>query len=414
MSRRPTVVFVNTRRPSLEVREAFWAARRAGLDVALVTDKPRRYLEEISVATQVIDTYDVDRVVDAVRDLGRRFSVHGVVTWGDRDVEAVAATTAALDLPGPSPEAARRARNKYEMKQALAGVGDVLPRYALVRTREDLDHALAEIGVPAILKPVGASGSRGINEIRTLQDADRAHELLSQYVRPEVDRMFAAHDAMILEELVEGDEIVVAGWVHRGTATIAGITDTITTVPWHLEAQHMMPSALPPAALAQVIDAAHRILAAIGVDDCAFHIDGKWTGEHYRFFEMAARVSGDYHMSHLVPMATGVDFYAELLRIVTGREPRFEPTHELAAGVHFAFADGAGKLAGVDGIDEALRVPQVEYVSVETATGTDIQPPPAQFTEPKYAGVIGRDPSYEALDAALKQATGLLRMRMAG
>jgi biotin carboxylase len=414
MMARPTILYVNTRRPSLEVREAFFAARRLGFDVALIADRRIAHLEPFTVAVEVLDTYEVERIVDTARALAARFDVRGIVTWGDRDVEAVAAVAQALGLPGPSPAAARLARNKFEMKEAVrASASDVLPRFARIASRDDLATAVETVGLPGILKPVGASGSRGIHEVRSRDDADRAYDLLSEYTQPTVDAIFRQYGAeLIYEELIVGDEVVVEGWIHEGVPTIAGITDTLTSDPWHLEVQHLLPSRLPPEAIAGITDATRRIIAAVGLDACAFHIDGKWSPDGFRFFEIAARIGGDYETSHLVPLATGIDFYAQLLRIVTGQAPVPDEPRDLGvAGVRFAFADRPGRLDGVDGIDEALRLPPVEHVSLETAPGTTLALPPAQFTEPRYAAVLARDPDYDVVADTLKRATELLRPR---
>lgn len=74
--------------------------------------------------------------------------------------------SARVGLPALPPEAARRARHKFEMKQALAHLDNLVPRHARVRSRRDLESALSHVGLPAVLKPVGASGSKGIFELR--------------------------------------------------------------------------------------------------------------------------------------------------------------------------------------------------------------------------------------------------------
>src|SRR5579885_1696782 len=161
----PTLLFINLRSPDPERKAALFAARQLGYQVVLLADSIPTFGKELFTAVEIVDTYDWDQALSAARKIAQRFQIHGVVTWSDRDVELVAQIGQALDLPAPSPVAAQKARNKFIMKQALAHLPGVVPRHERVRTWSELETAIQAIGFPAILKPTGASASKGIFEL---------------------------------------------------------------------------------------------------------------------------------------------------------------------------------------------------------------------------------------------------------
>ena len=344
MGSKRALLIVNLRRAPQEARLSLLAAHRLGYDVVLLADQATATARELAAAVEFVDTYDLDQALAAARSLASRFPICGVVTWADRDVELVAHIGEALDLPAPTPQAARRARNKYEMKQALAHVDGLVPRHARITTADELERALPEIGFPAVLKPTGASGSKGIFELHGPEDVDPAFKKLQEIARPEYDSIFRHFGSeLILEEFVGGPEVSVEGWVCEGRVTVVGITDKWTTDPWHLELQHIHPSALPEATQQEIRAKSELVVRTLGLDYCPFHLEGKVTPDGFRLGEIAARIGGDYIDSHLVPLSQGVDFYAQVLRVAAGESPSGEPAHEVgAAGTRFLTAGEEG------------------------------------------------------------------------
>lgn len=405
MARKPALLVVNLRRAPQEARLSLLAARRLGYDVVLMADQ-RTAFGELVAGFELVDTYDLEQALAAARSLATRFPICGVVTWADRDVELVAHIGEALGLRAPTPAAARRARNKFEMKQALAHIDGLVPRHARVTTSDELEQALPRIGFPAVLKPTGASGSKGIFVLHGPDDAEQAFEKLQEIARPEYDSIFRHFGSeLILEEFVPGPEVSVEGWVCDGRVTVVGITDKWTTEPWHLELQHIHPSALPGSAQSEIRAQTKVVLETLGLDFCPFHLEGKVTPDGFRLGEVAARIGGDYIDSHLVPLSQGVDFYGQVLRLAAGETPSAEPTQTVvAAGTRFLTADEEGVFAGLRGAEQVLALPHVEHLFLETPPGGAIQLPPRQFLAARVAGVVARHPSYETVAETLARA----------
>jgi len=399
---RCSVLFVNLRRIPREGLESLLAARRLGYRVVLVGRALPEFARPLVDEFAEVDTHDTPAAVAAAVEVGRRHDLAGVANFTEIDLHLVALIAERLGLPGVSPQAALRARNKYLMKRALAGVDGVLPRFARVRTLAELREAVAEIGFPAVVKPVGASGSKGIFELPDLQALEPAMARLSQITRPEFDPVFRQFGGeLIVEEFVDGHEVSVEGFVAGGTVSVAAVTDKTTTRPFHLEVQHVLPSGLPPSVLAAMTAHSAEVVRTLGFDHCAFHLEAKWGSRGFRFIEATCRPAGGYIASHLVPLATGIPYLENTIRVAVGESPSLAADRELHAGVRFVLADRAGRLDGVDGLDRLLATPGYDHVFLEVPVGTMIALPPDHFGLQRVAAVCARHPERAGLEALL-------------
>jgi biotin carboxylase len=412
---RPRIMFVNVRRTTLEVRAAFHAARREGYDVVLLADRvPRNLPSSIVVGVEQVNTFDVPAALAAGVRLARRENVAGVVTWSDRDVELTAAITSALGLPGPTPAAARRARNKYLMREALRSEPDLGPRYAEVRSRADLEAAGETVGYPAILKPTGAAGSIGIFAIDGPEDLEPAFlHLLDVTDRTRTPMVGEQSQCLILEERIAGSQHSVEGFVCAKGIHIAGITDHWSVPPHHPDLQEVHPSALAAEDQAAIRELARRVLNRLELDWTAFHLEAKLTpGGVPKLVEVAARIPGAHIGSHLVPMSTGIPFYEGVIRVACGERPDVAARHELVAGNRAIIASGEGAFNGLDGLAELLAMPAVQQVAWELPIGAEVRQPPEDFVSWVVASVIALGGSHAEVLEALREAAARAAIRL--
>lgn len=117
--------------------------------------------------------------VDACLELAR---VSDVVTleWENVDVATLRAMAAHVRIH-PSPDVMEVAQHRVREKDAARRLGVLTAEYRAVRTREELDQAVREIGAPAILKTarMGYDG-KGQAVIRDAADAGEAWDALSR------------------------------------------------------------------------------------------------------------------------------------------------------------------------------------------------------------------------------------------
>jgi biotin carboxylase len=291
----------------------------------------------------------------------------------------------------------------------------VLPRFARVTDLAELRGAIDTIGYPSVVKPTGASGSKGIFELRGEADLGPALARLHEIARPEYDAIFRQYPAeFIVEEFLDGEEVSVEGFVQDGRVEIAGITDKVTTSGFHLELRHVFPSELDEPSRRVVEEATRLVVRTLGIDHCSFHLEGKLSPRGFRFIEVAARPAGDYIGSHVVPLASGIDFFENVVRVAVGAPLRLEPTLPFVGGVRFLLADRPGRFERLDGVETLLERPGYEHVFVEVPVGSEVRLPPEHFTSQRVAAVIARHADRAALLDLLETAAASARPAVEG
>jgi biotin carboxylase len=403
---RSTLLFVNVKSARHEGRAAILATLRLGCEVVLLSGRPGSWGE--LVRREVFaDFADEASMLATAHRLHHEFGFAGVVGWNEQAVQPAAKISAALGLPGPSPLAAMLARDKYKMRLALRQLPSLLPRYARFRTEAELARGLSHVGFPAVIKPVSSSAGNGVYEVSSRAEATAAwHELRqlrTDLVAPD-HRLLAD---FVVEEYMAGDEVSVEGWIYRGEVLVLAVTDKLTIGPHHLELQHILPSALSPAAIASAVECAAAVVTRLGLDNCAFHLEAKIDSGRARLVEVGARAGGGYIGSHLASLATGVDFYRETVRLALGERPLLAGSHGpdgLHAGIRYLVAEQAGTFTGLAGIEPVLRLANVEHVFLARSPGERICLPPHSFAGRRVAAVVACHPTYQGVRDTLAQA----------
>jgi biotin carboxylase len=405
VTRRDTVIFVNTRRTALEAQASLFAAARLGLEVVLFTDRRRALVERAAVETVYVDTYDTAATVDAAREVARRRRVVGVAGWNDRDVEPVAQIAAALGLPGNTVAAARASRNKYTARTMMPP--SVCPRFHRVRTESDLAPAARHVGFPAILKPAGAGSSRGIFEVADQARLRSAFEYLMAYTTAENDPIFRLYPGeLVMEERISGTEHSLQGIVVDGELVFAGITDKWVTTPFCLEHLRVYPSALPEEALTAARATAAEVVTALDLRRGAIAMDYRRAEDGtVTVIELNPRPGGNFIASHLVPLSQGYDFLAETLKVLTGVDATpMPPACGIVAGSAQVITEATGRFTGYGGLADALAVPGIEHFTYETRLGSEVGQPPDSFLTSTLGSFIGRGFDQTSVVALLTEA----------
>ena len=352
-------------------------AKERGLRVSVVGPRLPGWAQPYVDRFVPADTYDAGATISALRPVHAREPFDGVLTFWDRDVEIVACVAQELGLPGSSPEAARNARNKYRMREALCRHGVAHPRYASASSWDELVAAAAMIGYPLIYKPVAASSSKGVQRIDDPDGLRPAYELMRRYATPAADAMFSFYAGQhLVEEFMAGPEVSVEGIVFDGAVTIVGITEKLATAAGFIEYQHAFPARLPSEEAATVAAVTTAAISAVGLDNCGFHVEVMLTRSGPKIVEVNGRLGGDLITTHLVPLATGVDIVGAALQVALGERPDLEPRCSRAACARFLLAARAGVVAGWEGTDSVHRSPGVEAFGIERRPGEQVGLPP--------------------------------------
>lgn len=121
---------------------------------------------------------------DAVLALAQRLNIDGIVAYASDPAAPTAAYVAErMRLPGNPYRSVLTLARKDLFRAFLQEHGFNVPRSHSLRDREQARAWLAEIGVPAFIKPVDSSGSKGVTKLINTADFDLAFDHALTYSR---------------------------------------------------------------------------------------------------------------------------------------------------------------------------------------------------------------------------------------
>jgi biotin carboxylase len=388
-----TVLFIGA---GIHQRRAIEHARAQGLRVVAVDANPRAAGLTLADVGEPVDFGNTDALVG----VARRNRVDGVLTISaDRAVPIVAAVAERLGLPGIGVETAHRMTNKVAMRRRLADAGVPQPRFAALRGLNEADAALAEVGLPAVLKPADSGGQRGVFRIGSRGDLERhLHAALAESPTQEA----------IVEEFVEGLELNGLAVARRGAVTLLTLSDRLRPpgVGFGVGWIHVYPSSLYADALDEAQRVAPSAVRALGLEDGMSFPQLIATDDgRVVVVEVAARVPGG-QMADLARHAIGVDIVEIALRQALGDDVPDElvrPQFDRPLAIRFLTASPGplpvGRVLKVGSLDEARAATGVLEVDVFIEEGEMIRPVQVDADRRGYVIATGRT-SVLALEAA--------------
>lgn len=295
------------------------AARKMGL-YTIVASIPGGY-PGFALADKVYEINTVDK--EGILKVCQEEQIDGICTTGtDVAVATIGYVCQEMGLAGVSEEAAVRATDKAQMKEAFAREGVAAAKFRKAYSYEEVCRAAEEIGFPVVVKRVDSSGSRGItivNEPSGLREA--YHNALDR----------SRKEYVLVEEKLEGTEIGVDGMVQGGKLVFLAPhekfvyhTDKIT-----IPAGHGFPY-LGSERLQKEIEKQMRLaVKALGLDNCSVNADVFVDNEKGKawIIEMGGR-TGATCIPELISMYYGFDFYEKILQNALGQPVGFTPEKE--------------------------------------------------------------------------------------
>ncbi|RDD61930.1 ATP-grasp domain-containing protein [Ferruginivarius sediminum] len=353
-----------------------------------------------------VDTNDVDAVLEACRSLAGTHEVEAVVPGMDYYVQAAAKSAQALGLPGLSPDLARRLRNKYEVRRMVAEAGVATPSFALVGDDEsDVENAAAITGFPAVLKPVDASGSLGVQRVDDLEELQKIVAKRREKALVDVGRRVG--EAWMLESYLDGPEYSVEGVIADNGPLVLTVTKKrLGPEPYFIEVGHVVGDALPAELQRALSDYTRQVMVALGLPLGVFHAEVRHTSQGPMLIEVNVRLPGD-RITRLVELACGFSLPSALLRShLHGPLPAAEcgTSANGLAGVSFVTAADV-KQAPNDVELEALR--DQPWVDELEFAGMPENPCCAAFRE-RLGHVVCTAESAAELDERLNRVSAVL------
>lgn len=240
---------------------------------------------------------------DAVLALAQRLEIDGIVAYASDPAAPTAAYVAEeMGLPGNPYQSVLTLARKDLFRAFLKEHGFNVPRSQSFKDREQARTWLAEIGVPAFIKPVDSSGSKGVTKLVDVADFDAAFDHALTYSR---EKLVVVEEQIVRTRYqVAGDGFIVDGqlafrcWADEhfdklcnGLVPIGQTFPTSHPQPW-LETAH---------------SESQRLLSLLGMKTGALNFDFVFTedGQFY-FLELGPR-NGGCLIPEVIRYATGMD-----------------------------------------------------------------------------------------------------------
>lgn len=394
------------------------AARGLGLEVVLGTDRCHVLEDPWQDAALPLRFEDPAHSADEICRYAREHPIQAVAAVGDKPTVTAAVACRALGITWHSPEGAEACHNKFLARQRLEKAGLNVPAYACYSCREgpppaDGGSAFC-VPFPCVLKPVSLAASRGvIRADNPEQFAAAFRRIAALLASPEIQvKKETETEQILVEEFVPGSEFAVEGLMWRGRLRVLAIFDKPDPLegPYFEETIYVTPSRLPVSEQAALTGCLERAVRALGLFHGPVHAEFRLNDRGPWVLDVAARPIGGL-CSRALRFGAGMSLEELVIRNALGQPLHGIHRESAAAGVMMIPIPGTGVFEGVEGVEDALRVPGVEEVHVTAKLHQKLVPWPEGASYPGF--LFARASSPEAVEDALREAHRRLHFRIA-
>ena len=357
------------------------AATKLGIDLIFATDRCHALDDPWQDEAVAVRFEAEDESVEAVRAAAIQRSIDGVIAVGDRPVVLAARIAGALNLPGNPPEAAAASTNKLQARAQFARAGLLTPWHFAVSTETDPEAVARQASYPAVVKPIGLSGSRGVIRVDTPAEFVAAFKRVrSLLARPEIRAMRLGIEGTIFAEgYMPGREYAVEGLLTQGKFRALAVFDKPDPLdgPFFEETVYVTPPALTSEVERTIVADVARASHALGLTHGPVHAECRVTPRGVFVLEVAARPIGGLcsRVLRFGPEGT-ITLEELLLRHAAGESVDDTEREGAASAVMMIPIPKAGILKQVTGIEDARRVPCVEDVRISAKADQLLEPLP--------------------------------------
>lgn len=346
-------------------------AKEMGYRVLVTDCYPERPAYAFADHHEVVDITDFD----ATLAVARRNRIAGILCdTTDVGVPTAAFVAEHMGLPGMGLDVARNFTQKDRMRRLTSQAGLSAPPYRLARARDDLKDILEALSPPLVVKPVDSQSGKGVSLVREAGELESAFAHALGHSR---------EGAVLIEALVEGEEIIVDGFMREGRAIILGIARKTPhprqpTVSRRITYGHHF----PPPVHARIVEANQGTLEALALRDGVFHAEYMLAGNDVVPLDVAARGGGCMIYTHVLPEVSGVDANRAMIRLAMGAPVAMAARRGRAVNIEFLDLP-EGVLTALEGVDACARQPGVLGLHFSVPVGGAHWPPPGQGRPPR-------------------------------
>ncbi len=345
---------------------AIQKAKEMGLKVVLVDRNEKAPgFKESDIIKEVHSIADKEGVLE----IAKKYQIDGIVTFVDSGVRTVAYVAKELNLPGLSEESAYMGTNKIAMRERLQECGVPIPKYAFIRTKDELHKAVQELHKSCVVKIPDGAGSNGIylvKDVNDTKDIDYAFD----YCKAATET-----DELLVEEHMEGPEICAETISSGGQVYVVQITDQMAKKPpFFTDCGYSQPSKHSKEIQERIRKIAVDANLALGNINGSSCTEMIVTEEGPKVVELGLRLAADFMTTKMVPLSTGVNMAEAVIRIALGEQVEIKPTLNKGSCVRYFIKERVGTIKQIIGVEDAKRIDGIVEVGVLKGVGEEAKP----------------------------------------
>jgi len=282
------------------------------------------------------------------------------------------------------------------------------PKYALVRSEDELKQVLQSMQLPVVFKPTFGSSSAFVIKAEDTEEANEVYAFLRRNINTQVETALSDGLEVMVEEYIDGDEVDIDMLVQHGKIKYWSMADNYKTEePYFMETGMAVPSALSEEDQQDLVNMAESVLEHLGVMNGCIHFEAKYTSKGPVPIEVNLRMGGDeiYSFSR---EAWKVDLIEYAVKIALNEYfPRLdkpEEPHTYLCGTSF-IPEVSGVISSLDMPEKFSTKDNVDEFQFYKEVGDTVLTPPAEYEFLGWITARGENPNdaRENLDKALEK-----------
>lgn len=290
------ILLVNT--GSIKKKFILQEIKKLGLNI-IALNKEKNWAQSYIDYWILADNYNHQESIEAIKEFvanNKKVKINGAITFWEDDIPILAKICKEFKFKGNTLETALNTRDKFRMQEVFKNTGQNYIRQKLLKSMSDLERAVSEVGLPAVIKPIFGSDSQFVVYISTQEEAREAYNYVFKNCTPEYDPIYKYNKKIfVYQEFVEGQEFSLECYCQHGVPHIIGIHEkTAMDLPFFMETGDYIPPRISEEEENILIKASEAALIVLGVRDSLAHVEIKLTKNGPKIIEIASRMGGDY------------------------------------------------------------------------------------------------------------------------
>lgn len=352
----------------IEACEGIKIAKSMGLKLVIVDGNPHAPGFVYADHALTISTYDGEEItVQAIKLQDSGVHIHGVIAMCSDVPLSVAMVANKFNLPGLNLESALWVSDKLLMKEQLQKMDIPIPNFSSVDSAIEVKSLTKIFGYPFIIKPVDSRGARGVQLIDVETQIDKA------FIQAKLE---SPTGRVMIEEYLAGPQVSTETLIDNGKCFTLGFSDRnyewlAKTKPYIIENGGDSPSKLQLNEQSEIVQTVEKAALALGITQGVAKGDMVLTNEGAKVIEIAGRLSGGYFSTTQIPLATGVNFIEQAIKLALGEQLQIQditPKHHKAVAIRYLDIP-PGKIKHIEGTQSAMNSQGVELLSMLINTG---------------------------------------------